>query len=686
MKKRLIVFGLIALVFLFPFTVRAATYGSIVVFGDSLSDNGNVFELTGGTLPDPIHYYQGRFSNGPVWVEYLAQQLNLTAQLVDEACGGATTGGEVPPGLRRQVTTYVATSSVSQDALFVIWAGANDYLSGGADYIGAVANVFTALQTLTAAGARHILVLNLPNLGATPSRNGSAASYDDALSYSTNFNMALLRTLESYPATAGVELRLLDVFSLFEAFGANPSRYGFTNVRDSSPQFGVSFNNQEGYLFWDDLHPTTEAHALLGAAAAAMLNLNPTTELYFPHIASNEYWETEIAIINQSADTDFVGVLRAYTDAGAEVPIPRYIGLAPHARKEITIGEEYGNAESIGYLVLESGTSAVRGYTKFYRYGQYRAAIPAVAEINTGDSYLSHVTANPAWWTGVSLVNTTAEVKNVTIEFNDGTNVSRSLAGNEHKKFLISDLFGGQTPAGVSSAVLTNASGVIGLELFGSEAQLEGIPITDEIAMTLYYPHVTADSAWWTGIVAYNPAPASCSFTMTPYASDGTPLTSTVSVLNGEEKYNVVAGSLGLPQETAWLRIDGTGPLTGFELCGTTDWSQVAGFYGIGAEKRQGVFAKIEKGGGWTYLVLTNTENTPAAVTMTACNDNGIAVSTTTFTINGYGKMEHTAAEYFSGQDITQATYVFYSSDKDLMGLQLNRSADSTMLDGLPGL
>lgn len=686
MKKKLTVFGCLLLIFLWSPATQADPYRSIVVFGDSLSDNGNVFELTGGTLPDTVHYYQGRFSNGPVWVEYLAQQLTLTGQLVDEAYGGATTGGEVPPGLRRQVATYVAAGSIPQDALYIVWAGANDYISGGRDYITAVANIFNALQTLTAAGARHVLVANLPNLGATPNMNGSAETYNAARAYTTNFNLALKMTLDSFPTDPPVALYLLDVFSLFEAFGANPGRYGFTNVRDSSPQFGVSFDNSEGYLFWDDLHPTTEVHALLARAAAAMLNLTPTTTLYFPHIASNELWETEIAIVNSSADTDFLGVLRAYTDAGIEVPIARYISLAPHARKEITIGEEYGGAESIGYMTLESATSAGKGYTKFYRFGQYRVAIPAVAEVNNGDSYLSHVTSNPAWWTGVSLVNTTADLKNVTIVFSDGSSVPCRLAAHEHQKFLISDLFGGHTPTGIASAVLTNASGVIGLELFGSEAQLEGIPITDEIATTLHYPHVTGDPAWWTGIVVYNPSPVSCSFTITPYSTEGATLAPQAAVLNGGEKYSAVASAIGLPQGTAWLRIDGTGPLTGFELCGPADWSRVAGCYGIGVKAKQGIFAKIERGGGWTYLALANTENTPASVVMTASTDHGVPVATTTFTLNAHAKVEHAGAEYFTGQDISQATYILYSSNKDLVGFQLNGSEDATMLDGLPGL
>ena len=58
---------------------------NVVTFGDSVSDNGNTFRLTLGRIPPPP-YYKGRFSNGPVWVEYLADYLH--AKLHDFAFGG----------------------------------------------------------------------------------------------------------------------------------------------------------------------------------------------------------------------------------------------------------------------------------------------------------------------------------------------------------------------------------------------------------------------------------------------------------------------------------------------------------------------------------------------------------------------------------------------------------------------
>lgn len=44
----------------------------LYVFGDSLSDVGTVFQATRGTYPPQRTYFQGHYSNGRVWVEYLA--------------------------------------------------------------------------------------------------------------------------------------------------------------------------------------------------------------------------------------------------------------------------------------------------------------------------------------------------------------------------------------------------------------------------------------------------------------------------------------------------------------------------------------------------------------------------------------------------------------------------------------
>src|SRR6266481_1188103 len=115
--------------------------GNLVVFGDSLSDTGNDAIATGGAFPNPAVYYQGRFSNGPIWVDALAQALGEPAVRpslaggLDYAYGGATIAfqNQPPPfnafpRLSQQVNEYLATHHSAGDDLLAVWGGANDFI------------------------------------------------------------------------------------------------------------------------------------------------------------------------------------------------------------------------------------------------------------------------------------------------------------------------------------------------------------------------------------------------------------------------------------------------------------------------------------------------------------------------------------------------------------------------------
>jgi hypothetical protein len=141
---------------------------------------------------------------------------------------------------------------------------------------------------------------------------------------------------------------------------------------------------------------------------------------------------------------------------------------------------------------------------------------------------------------------------------------------------------------------------------------------------------------------------------------------------------------LDLPEGTAWFRIVASSPITGFELFGTNDGNQLGGYTGVGISGTDGVFAKTEKD-GWTGIAFVNIENSPATVTMTAYDDTGNVIDTETVTINAYAKVVNVAPNLFS-QDISNATYISYSSNGEVVGFQLNGSSDNMMLDALPGM
>ena len=420
------------------------------------------------------------------------------------------------------------------------------------------------------------------------------------------------------------------------------------------------------------------------------------TALYFPHVDTSLPWQTEIAIINTS-DQTVSGTLRALSGEGQLVEA-KDVTLSARGRREINVANEFTNHTRIGYIILDADSAAVQGYTKFYQAGTYRTAVPAVKEVNTSDIYISHIDSSALWWTGVSLLNTTSATKELTITFNNGQSVPYTLNANEHKAFTIGGLLNQPLQPDIRSAVITNASGVIGLELFGSAGggnQLDGILLTDKTASTLYYPHVAGDG-WWTGIAAYNPSESACTITVTPYSAEGTLLPPSTLSIAGKGKHIGTVAALGLPAQTAWFKIDSTQPLTGFELFGTADGNEIAAYAGGGATgAKTGVFAKIEKN-GWTGIAFVNTEAGTASVTLTAYNDNGNAVSSRMIPVGGHAKVVNLVESIFS-QDISSATYVAYSSDRNVVGFQINGAQDETtmfdggtsvgmMLDGLPAL
>ena len=454
--------------------------------------------------------------------------------------------------------------------------------------------------------------------------------------------------------------------------------YGFYDLTKQYTQitFGKTAGPNDVFAF-DDM--------TIGSNNQVIPTPEPATFLYFPHVDTSLPWQTEIAIINTS-DQTVTGTLRAINVDGQLVDT-KAVTLSARGRRQITVADEFTNHTDISYVIFVADSDAVQGYTKFYQAGIYRAAIPAVKEVTASDIYVSHIASDAQWWTGISLVNTTSSAKEVTMTFNNGQSKQGVIDAHAHVAFTIASLFDNQPQPDIKSAVITNAGGIIGLELFGTHdgKQLEGIPLTDKTASTLYYPHVDTNG-WWTGIVAYNPSALGCTITITPYDAQGTSLSPiTDSIVAGGKYVGVVSPQLGFPSQTAWFKVVSTRPLVGFELFGSADGNQLGGYAGGGGTgAKAGVFAKIEKN-GWTGIAFVNAEESAATVTLTAYNDAGTAVATQALTVGGHTKVVRLVEAIFS-KSISSATYITYTSDKNVVGFQLNGSSDGMMLDGLPGL
>jgi phospholipase/lecithinase/hemolysin len=277
----------------------AAPLNKIVVFGDSLSDNGNLYEYMKHQLPLSPPYYQGRFTNGPVWVELLTKAYfpeDTKAHLLDYAFGGAGVAGEQGDDddalftLRHEVDSYLLAhqDKVSEDSLVILWMGSNNYLTIPEDVDQAVDDVLWGIRTnidrLVEKGMKQILLINIPDLGHIP----AARDFDavDILSdCSVKHNQGLFNLVEAYKLKyPQVKWMYFDVTQMLYGMLDHPEQYGFTNVSDTCYEEMIdhpsarsvlnlaskiklkSSNNADacnGYLFFDPVHPSAVAHQMM---------------------------------------------------------------------------------------------------------------------------------------------------------------------------------------------------------------------------------------------------------------------------------------------------------------------------------------------------------------------------------------------------------------------------------------
>ncbi len=283
----------IALFFLSLPLFAQIPFTHFVVFGDSLSDNGNFYvgtSLLGVPQPGPPLYATGEYTDGTnsvpatsgplgLWIEQLAPIMNLPVPQpyakggTNYAVASALTGTNPAfspttpsvPYLTDQLNLFLAANRTpAVNALYVFWGGANDILGGVAPAT-AVSNIQGNINTLAAAGAKYFFWSNQPPLGEVPENiNTSNRPALDAASVAYNQAMtnAIAQLKTAHP---GITIVTLDTYTMFMLTTQNPSLYGYVNV--TSPAQGVSNVNPNTYLFWDMLHPTTTAGAYVAKGA-----------------------------------------------------------------------------------------------------------------------------------------------------------------------------------------------------------------------------------------------------------------------------------------------------------------------------------------------------------------------------------------------------------------------------------
>jgi outer membrane lipase/esterase len=289
---------------------QAQQFSSVVSFGDSLSDAGNTSTVDGSAATAAGNSFTT--NNDPVFAQIVAAAFGLNQQHSviggsNYAFGGSCAQAAGPcvsptlPRLNAQIGQYLTPRGGVADpnALFTVWSGANDIfaaLGGGvwttqpAIIAGSttVANATVSnVNTLTNAGARTIVVFNLPDLGRTPQFAGSAASSSPSNLAAISYNSALNAGLAGRNNVVAI-----NTFAILNEIIASPSTYGFTNVTGiacgpgapgvvssaacgpagSGSPFTYAAGTNETFLFADGVHPTGAAHRILANVVLSTLS------------------------------------------------------------------------------------------------------------------------------------------------------------------------------------------------------------------------------------------------------------------------------------------------------------------------------------------------------------------------------------------------------------------------------
>jgi len=298
-------------------------FDSLVIFGTSLSDPGNFFALGGGKNTPPsylvdellvpsVPYARGghHFSDGATWVEQLARSLGMAASakpaLANEsrkaanyAVGGARARNtDHPFDLGEQTAAFLAErgGAAPSSPLYVVEMGGNDIRDAietfsrvfqatndpaeataraGDVLAGALSSIYQNIALLYGRGARNFLVVNAPDLGLTPAiRALGPGATALAAGLSQQFNAGLDGVIAGFAGEPDIKLVRLDVYTKLQAIVAEPEGFGLINVTaacitpDVAPYHCKAFKD---YLFWDGIHPTAAAHAIVAQQAAVDL-------------------------------------------------------------------------------------------------------------------------------------------------------------------------------------------------------------------------------------------------------------------------------------------------------------------------------------------------------------------------------------------------------------------------------
>lgn len=332
LKKLIFTFNLTAIATL-TLSASLETIKEITVFGDSLSEMGNVYQISAQTIPPVEPYYQGRFSDGRVWIELSAEELNLDLQ--PSSTGGnnyAYAGARSSDGyfnfsandfldnlnpnqcsivkdrgvlsldqrdrplpienVGTQISSYLKKTNgkAFPETLYVIWVGGNDIVSDSITCQQTIANIKNHIRTLANAGARMFLIPNFPPFEYVPLVKELIPSefisivleYKEIDQYNPQLASMLLDLEREYQDQ--ITICQMPVHEFISEMFRNPSAYNLTNTEGTIYDKKLCYvhENKHEFVYFDDIHPSHAIHRLLHKLAHKTLEECLAPDIHIP--------------------------------------------------------------------------------------------------------------------------------------------------------------------------------------------------------------------------------------------------------------------------------------------------------------------------------------------------------------------------------------------------------------------
>jgi outer membrane lipase/esterase len=280
----------------------ALDFSNFYFIGDSLTDIGNSPEVAEHSQPDGVN-----------WSQFLSDKFGKQTTASDDggnnyAYVGAKTDGS--HGAVDQTSDLLTKHpKLDRNALYSVWIGANDIknvlLSGDlptilAQIVTTSHNITTILKQLHNAGARYILLGNLPDLSLTPYAHDHIP--DDLKALVALVSELANATVRNDVNNAGFDVIQVDDFGLLRDVISNPNKFGFQHLSEAMCK-NSSDPTCKGYLFWDEIHPTQQAYSMIADYYYSVL-VAPTYYGYLAQtpltIVKNQHNVAKAEIIQQN--------------------------------------------------------------------------------------------------------------------------------------------------------------------------------------------------------------------------------------------------------------------------------------------------------------------------------------------------------------------------------------------------